>query len=85
MPIANEDIKEIAQIIIDATSLTHVDINELSDDSFLGTEPLDLDSIDILEVIAAIEDKYKVKIADAKEGAKHFQSLKTIHNFVTSK
>lgn len=82
MPIANTQIKEIAQLIIDATGLSHVSIEELNDDSMLGDAPLQLDSIDILEVVATIEDKYKVKISNAKEGATHFRSLKTILEFI---
>lgn len=85
MPIVNEQIRDIAQTIIDATGLAHVDIDQLDEDTMLSDGPLELDSIDILEVVAAIEDKYKVKVSDAQEGANYFQSLKTIHNFIQEK
>ena len=85
MPISDKHIKEIANMVIDAVGLKHISIDELSDDSKLIEPPLELDSVDVLEVVAATEDKYGVHITDAKEGAKHFQSLQTISSFINAK
>ena len=85
MAISDPQISDIAKTIIDATGLKHVNIDDLHDESQLGDEPLEMDSIDILEAVAAVEEKYKVRIVNAKEGATHFQSLKTIANFINSK
>lgn len=85
MAINDAQIVDIATTILDATGLEHIDMSELTNESMLGEAPLELDSIDILEAVAAIEDKYKVHIVDAKEGAKYFKSLQTISDFINSK
>lgn len=78
-------IDEVAQIIINAIDLSDVDAKELGPETLLGQAPFELDSIEILEVIAAIENHYGVKVADANEGAKYFQSLGSIAEFVSLK
>ncbi len=85
MAITSPLIMEIAETIIDAAGLSHVNIEELQNNESLGGESkFGMDSLDILEAVAAIEEKYKVRVLDAKEGAIHFQSLETIAAFVNS-
>jgi len=85
MAISSPQILEIAQTVISAVGLPDIDLDELSNESMLSEAPFTLDSIDILEIVAAIEDQYKVHVVDAKEGAMHFQSLQSIANFINSK
>lgn len=85
MAITNPLVREIAEIIIDAACLSHVNIDDLENNENLGGDSkLAMDSLDILEAVAAIEEKYKVRILDAKEGAVHFKNLETIAAFVNS-
>jgi acyl carrier protein len=78
-------IQEIALLISEATGQKNLDLSKITPETRLTDDPFNLDSIDILESVATIEEKYKVHIVDAKDGAKHFQSLQTIADFVNSK
>ena len=78
-------IHEIATLILEATGQKNIDLSNVSGETKLTENPFNLDSIDILESVATIEEKYKVYIVDAKDGAKHFHSLQTIVDFVKSK
>jgi acyl carrier protein len=78
-------IHEIATLISEATGQKNIDLSSVTGETKLTENPFNLDSIDILESVATIEEKYKVYIVDAKDGAKHFQSLQTIADFVKSK
>jgi acyl carrier protein len=78
-------IHEIAALISEATGQNNLDLSTITPETKLTESPFNLDSIDILEAVAIIEEKYKVHIVDAKDGAKHFHSLQTISDFVKSK
>lgn len=84
-PAPIEKIRDLAQLILDSVGIDSVDVNTLDADTQLGPQGLGLDSIDILEVVAAVEDQFKVKVADAKEGSEHFQTLGSILNFINVK
>jgi acyl carrier protein len=43
---------------------------------------LELDSVDMLEVIVAVEQHFGVKVADAETGKKYFRTLGGITEFV---
>lgn len=78
-------IKEIAQTIAEANDLRNFDFSNLTPESRLIDPPFNLDSLGILEAVASIEDKYKVRIADARDGEIHFKNLQTIADFINSK
>ncbi len=80
-----ELIHEIAILISNATGQKNIDLSLISPTTSLTENPFNLDSVDILEAIATIEEKYKVYVVDAKDGAKHFQNMQTIADFVKSK
>lgn len=48
----------------------------------LGRDGLGLDSVDILEIVVAVEHEYGVKISNRHQGVEVFQSLGTIAAFV---
>jgi acyl carrier protein len=50
----------------------------------LGKGGLGLDSVDILEVVVAIEHDFRVKVADKSVGETVFQSLESIARFVAA-
>ncbi len=78
-------IQEIALTIAEATGLKNVDLSAIKGETQLNQGPFNLDSIDILEAVAAIENKYGVLIVDAKSGAVHFKNLQSIVDFVKNK
>ncbi len=52
-------IQEIAHTIAEATGLKNFDLTHVSGETQLNQDPFNLDSIDILEAVAAIENKYE--------------------------
>lgn len=72
-----------AQIItqLNLEDLTPADIG---DDQPLFVEGLGLDSIDALELIVLLQQKYKIKLTNAEDGPKVFRSVRTIAEFITA-
>ncbi|MGE4130722.1 MAG: acyl carrier protein [Bdellovibrionales bacterium] len=75
---------QVIQVIRDSVNLHHLDPKEFSPDTTLRDGGLNLDSVDILEVIVAIEQKFGVKIADAEMGKKYFRTVGSIAELVNS-
>ncbi len=80
-----EMILEIAKTVAEATGLKNVDFSIITGETKLNDPPFNLDSIDILESVASIENKYMVQITDSKAGAVHFKNLQSIVDFVQTK
>lgn len=73
---------EVKDVVIDTVNLTHIDKNELDHSTPLMNGPLELDSVDILELVVAIEHHFKVKVASSEEGKEAFQTLGSISDFI---
>jgi len=79
------DIKEIGKVILDAVNLTDIDPESLTPETTLMDGGLELDSVDLLEAVVAIESFYNVKISDAEEGREYFLSLGKIKELIEKK
>ena len=79
---ANEMIREIATLVVGAVNLHHIDPASLHADTSMREGGLELDSVDMLEVIVAVEQHFGVKVADAETGKKYFRTLGGIAEFV---
>jgi acyl carrier protein len=77
-------LEEVISLILESVNLRHVDRSTLNAETSLRKGGLELDSVDILEVIVAIEHKFGVKVEDAAMGEKHFRTLGAIAEFVAS-
>lgn len=75
-------LEEVKSVIIKATNLHHIKAESMNESTTLGPEGLNLDSIDILEVVLAIEQHFKIKIENSEEGKAHFRTLGTIAQFI---
>jgi acyl carrier protein len=75
-------IPEITNLILQSVNLKHMKAEDISPDLPLTKDGLNLDSVDVLEVVVAIEQKYKVKVKDADVGRKYFQTIRGIADFV---
>ena len=76
--------KKIADIILEAVNMDHL---ELSDSDYirpLNEKPFDFDSIDFLEAVVATEEAFNVKLESTDQAPEHFRSIDTIAKFVTS-
>jgi acyl carrier protein len=75
-------VKEVIDVIFKAVHLQHLDKNEVGPMTPLTQGGLNLDSIDILEIVVAVEHHFHVKVASAETGKKYFQSIGSITDFI---
>ena len=80
----NQLVKQVADVIVEAVNLHHIDRSTIGPDTSLGDTGLCLDSVDVLEVVVAVEQKFGVKVADAESGKTHFRTIGSIAQFVQS-
>lgn len=78
-------VRDIVDLIVDAVNLRHKNKGEITAETALVASGLDLDSLDILEIVVAIENRYQIKVQDANEGKQIFQNIGTIADFVQAK
>ena len=57
---------------------------DIGDDEQLFGGGLGLDSLDILELIVLLKQKYKLKLANAEDGQKVFRSVRTMAEYITA-
>ena len=68
--------------IIEALNLKHLTPQDIGDDQPLFVEGLGLDSIDALELIVLLQQKYNIKLSNPQEGPKIFKSVRTMAEFI---
>ena len=64
--------------IIAQLNLKDLKPQDIGDDQPLFVEGLGLDSIDALELIVLLQQEYGIKLSNAEEGPKVYQSVRTI-------
>lgn len=77
-------IADLKEQIIEQLNLQDVKPEDIGDDQPLFGDGLGLDSIDALELIVLLQQKYKVKLSNAEDGPKIFRSVRTIAEFIES-
>ena len=75
-------VTNVIETIFESVNLRFVDRETVNEATVLGQGGLGLDSVDILEVVVAIEHRFGVKVEDKKSGIDVFQSIGTIAKFV---
>lgn len=70
--------------IIAQLNLKDLKPKDIGDDQPLFVEGLGLDSIDALELIVLLQQEYGIKLSNAEEGPKVFQSVRTIAEYITA-
>ncbi len=75
---------DLKEQIIEQLNLQDVKPEDIGDDQALFGDGLGLDSIDALELIVLLQQKYKVKLSNAEDGPKIFRSVRTIAEFIES-
>lgn len=77
--------QELAQLIVESLNLEGVSPGDIDPDARLFGEGLGLDSLDMLELSMAVEQKYRVKLrSDDPENAKIFASLRSLSQHIQS-
>ena len=70
--------------IIEQLNLKHLKPEDIGDEQPLFAEGLGLDSIDALELIVLLQQKYGIKLADPQEGPEVFKTVKSIADYITA-
>lgn len=75
---------EIKQLIIDTLNIPDVEPEDIDDSVplFSPENILQLDSIDSLEIVVALQQKYKVRIDDQNLARSVLESINTIADFI---
>ena len=69
--------------IIEQLNLQHLKPEDIGDDQPLFVEGLGLDSIDALELIVLLQQKYGIKLANRQDGPLVFKTVKSIADYIT--
>ena len=77
-------ILDLKKQIIAQLNLQDTKPEDIADDQPLFVEGLGLDSIDALELIVLLQQNYKIKLSNADDGPKVFQSVKTMAEYITA-
>lgn len=70
--------------IVEQLNLQHLKAEEIGTDQPLFGEGLGLDSIDALELIVLLQQKYGIKLADPTEGPKIFQTVRSMAEYIST-
>ncbi len=75
---------EIKHLIIEKLKITHVTADEVDDDTplFGKDNPMGLDSIDAIEIVLALKEKYDVRLADQNLAREILTSVNSIAEFL---
>lgn len=79
---SNELKHEVKEFIIATLRLEDVKAENIDDSSPLFNDGLGLDSIDALELVSALEYRYKVSIPDEATGKKVFATVSSLAEFI---
>ena len=72
----------LKQLIIDGLRLQDLRPADIEDAAPIFVEGLGLDSVDALELVVLIEEKFNVQIPDEEVGKQVFSSIDSLANFV---
>ncbi|MCK5504437.1 MAG: acyl carrier protein [Thermodesulfovibrionia bacterium] len=79
---------ELKEMIVEACNLDKVNItaDHIKDEEPLidPSSPLGIDSLDAVEIVAALEKKYRVRIRDVNTSRQVLKSINTLADFVYS-
>ena len=70
--------------IITQLNLQDTKPEDIGDDQPLFVDGLGLDSIDALELIVLLQQQYKIKLSNAEDGPKVFQTVRTMAEYITA-
>ena len=77
-----ELVEQLKADIIEQLNLEDMSPADIGTEDPLFRDGLGLDSIDALELIVLVNEKYGITIPDPEEGIKIFQSVKTMAEFI---
>lgn len=76
--------EEIRQLVLSSVEVDGLTVADLPANAALFGDGVGLDSIDALEIGAALRKKYQVKFkANSDENREHFRSISTLADFIS--
>jgi acyl carrier protein len=78
-----ELMKTLKVQIVEQLNLQQIKPEDIGDDQPLFMEGLALDSIDALELIVLLQQKYGVKLANPADGPTVFKTVRSIAQYIT--
>ena len=82
---STQALNDVITVIRDSVNMHHLEPSRFTAETSLREGGLELYSVDILEVIVAVEHKFGVKVDDAEMGKKYFRTIGTIADLVSQK
>ena len=76
-------IEELKVCIVESLELEDVTPEEIDSDAPLFVEGLGLDSIDAVELVAILENKYGIQVTQMATARAAFETVRTLATFVT--
>ena len=73
---------KLKEQLIEHLNLEDFTVKDIADDLPLFGDGLGLDSIDALEIIVMLDRNFNIKISNPEDGAKIFQSVNTIAEYI---
>jgi|TARA_B110000091_G_scaffold83323_1_gene91694 acyl carrier protein len=73
---------KLKEQLIEQLNLEDFTVKDIADDLPLFGDGLGLDSIDALEIIVMLDKNFNIKISNPEDGAKIFQSVNTIAEYI---
>jgi acyl carrier protein len=70
--------------IVEQLNIQHIKAEEIGNDQPLFGEGLGLDSIDALELIVLLQQKYNIKLTNPSEGPEIFKSIRSIAEYISA-
>ena len=70
--------------IAEQLKLKRINAADIGDDEPLFGAGLGLDSLDVLELIVLLKNKYRLKVSGPEEGLQVFRSVRTMAEFITA-
>ena len=78
------ELTHLIDLLISSVNLKHVDRSTLTRDTKLTGGDLDLDSVDVLEIIVALEHKYGIRIRTPEVGKEVFSTIGSLYDYISS-
>lgn len=75
---------ELTQIIIEKLNIEHCTVEDVDPSAplFGNENPLELDSIDVIEIIVQLKENYGIRITDEMPAKEILYSIETIADFL---
>ncbi len=77
--------EELKVLLVEALNLRDTKPSDIGDDTPLLGDGLNLDSLDALELILAIEKRYHVKITSSEDSKKALESVRVLAGFIRAR